>query len=413
MGIVWDVIPARLALLLALLLALPAPAAAQATVATGVAADATAAASQPKIARQAAGTVSLTFVKPVGGGDQIHVATSTDDGRTWRVQQVTRAGAPSRYPTLAAGPDGSLHLAWTQYEPTGHVYYARFDGTRWSAPLKISPGSDYAGVPAIAVDSRGDPHVVWYGIREQAPQVRTRHGSIYEIVYRGRAGGRWSTPVVISPGIPDAINPALAVDGQDRLHSAWYQFDIQVYQVMYARRERAWRPPQQVSAGQADAFAVALAVRRDGTAYVVWERRAPGGARIYFAQRRDGWSGQQPVSPAGPAAGSPTVAVDDRGRVSVAWQSEGQLSLRRRDGRWGGTDRITSEGVNAHPVLAASRDGVDLMWTQEVAGVRRVRFAALSEPAPARGGALPAALLLLALAATLLWRWRRLRVTGS
>ncbi|MGH2399678.1 MAG: sialidase family protein, partial [bacterium] len=146
------------------------PATAQTVVATGVSEDATEAASEAKIARDPRGGVHLTFVKPSAAFDQIHVASSTDGGSTWRTVQVTNLRVHSRYPTLAAGPNAILHLAWTTYEPIGHIYYSRFDGFRWSVPLKISPGDAYAGVPAIAVDQRGDPHIVWYGIRDQAPQ---------------------------------------------------------------------------------------------------------------------------------------------------------------------------------------------------------------------------------------------------
>jgi hypothetical protein len=393
------------------------PAAAQTVVATGVSEDATDAASEAKIARDPQGSVHLAFVKPAGGFDQIHVASSMDNGRTWRTRQVTSLRVQSRYPTLAAGPDSRLHLAWTTYEPIGHIYYSRFDGNRWSVPVKISPGNAYAGVPAIAVDPRGDPHVVWYGIRDQAPQVTTRHGSIYEILYSGRSGARWSAAVVISPGIPDSINPSLAADGSGVLHSAWYQFDIEAYQVQYARRLREWEPPRQVSSGRADAFGVALAVRKDGTAYVVWERRGAPDIRIYFAERRDQWSGQQAVSPEGRPAFNPSVAVDDRGRVYVVWESEGQLFLRRRDRQWLGTERVASEGKNTQPIVAAHGDTVDLMWTQEVGGERRIQFATIGgsggPPAP-RGGSTLAGLIIAALALLLLWQWRRrARVTGS
>lgn len=404
--------------LLAVLIFLPSfPAAAQTVVATGVSEDATEAASEAKIARDSRGAVHLTFVKPAGGFDQIHVASSTDDGRTWSTRQVTSLRVHSRYPTLAAGPDASLHLAWTTYEPIGHIYYSRFDGSRWSVPLKISPGNAYAGVPAIAVDPRGDPHVVWYGIRDQAPQVTTRHGSIYEILYSGRSGTRWSAPVVISPGIPDSINPALAVDAEGTLHSAWYQFDIEAYQVQYARRLREWEPSRQVSSGRADAFGVGLALRKDGTAYVVWERRGAPDIRIYFAERRDQWSGQQPVSPEGRPAFNPSVAVDDRGRVYVVWESDGQLYLRRRDRQWLGPERVASDGKNTLPIVAAHGDTVDLMWTQEVAGERRIQFANIGGSTgrpPQRGVSTLTALLVAALGVLLLWQWRRrARVTGS
>lgn len=385
------------------------PVSAQTIVARDVSEDATEAASEPKIARDAQGAVHLTFVKPVGGVDQVHVASSTDNGRTWSVRQITTRSVPSRYPTLTAGPGGALHLAWTTYEPIGHVYYARLSGARWSTPRQVSPGNAYAGVPAIAADDRGAVHLVWYGIRDQAPQVTTRHGSIYEILYSGLSGGRWSVPVVISPGIPDSINPALAVDGSGTLHSAWYQFDIQIYQVQYARRRANWELPHQVSAGSTDAFAVALAVHPDGRAYLVWERRGQP-TRIYFSERLDRWAAQQPISPEGRDAFSPSVAVDVRGRVYVVWESDGQLYLRRRDRQWQGSERVAAEGKNTHPIVAAHGETIDLMWTQEIDGRRQIRFIALGAPGAAGAAdrsALWASAILILLALGLVWQWRR------
>jgi len=405
----------RLLLALAVLTA-ASPAPAQTLVADDVSEDATEAASEPKIARDARGGVHLAFVKPVRGVDQVFLASSSDGGRSWRVHQHTRRAVPSRYPTLAASPSGDLHLAWTTYEPIGHIYYSRFAGERWSTPVKISPGNAYAGVPAIAVDPGGTVHIVWYGIRDQAPPVTTRHGSIYEILYSGRSGNRWSTPIVISPGIPDSINPALAVDGSGVLHSAWYQFDNQAYQVQHTRRVREWELPQQVSAGAIDAFGVALAVHPDGRAYLAWERRGRP-ARIYFSERRERWTGQQPISPDGRDAFMPSVAVDGRGRVYVVWSSEGQLYLRRRDRQWQGAERLTTEGTNTHPIIAAHGQDLDLMWTQAIGERRLVRFVSLAGPnAAARGGrpVMWSALLLILLALLLLWQWnRRLRVGRS
>lgn len=399
----------RLVLLLTiLLLSIPMPVVAQAVVADRVSEDATEGNSQPKMGRDAAGAIHLTYVKPVGGVDQIFIAASPDGGRSWRNTQLTRRALHSRYPALAVEPDGTLHAVWTTYEPIGHVYYSRSSGGRWSGPVKISPGNAYAGVPAIAVAPNHDVHVVWYGIRNQAPQVRTRHGSIYEIMYSGFVGGRWSDPIVISPGIPDSINPALALDTSGVLHSAWYQFDVRAYQVRYARRQARWENPQQITSGTVDAFAVALALSSADRVFLVWEHRGPGRVQIYFAEGPDRWSPPTAISGAEPAF-HPSVAADAGGRVFVAWESEGRLQLRRRTDRWLGIERIMQDGQNRHPILATGREAVDLMWTQEIGGVNRLRFVALAPQGQGRrGGRSGVGLLILVLIVVLLlWQLRR------
>ena len=105
-----------------LLLLCAAPTTAQVMVATDVTEDALSANSQPKLARAPDGTIYLTFVKRAGGVSQIFVASSPD-GRAFRLQQVTREAGDSRFPSLAVGSDGLVHLTWTQYlDPVGKVY---------------------------------------------------------------------------------------------------------------------------------------------------------------------------------------------------------------------------------------------------------------------------------------------------
>lgn len=396
------------ALLAAVLLALPVPAAAQAVVDNRVSEEATEGNSQPKLGRDASGAIYLTYVKPVGGFDQIFIASSSDDGTTWRRTQLTRRAVHSRYPSLAIEPDGTLHAAWTTYEPVGHVYYSRFSSGRWTAPVKVSPGNAYAGVPAVAVAGDRDVHLVWYGIRDQAPQVRTRHGSIYEIMYTGLVRDRWSSPIVISPGIPDSINPTLAADTSGTLHSAWYQLDIRTYQVRYAPRRGRWELPRQITTGTTDAFAVALALGPGNRVYLVWERRTESGVQVLFAEGPDRWSTPTIISTTTPAS-NPTIAVDARGQIFAAWESEGRLQLRRRTTRWLGVERVTEEGNNRYPILSARGDTVDLVWTQEISGSNQLRFAPVAGgPRGSRRGGSGVGILILALIVILLlWQLRR------
>lgn len=397
--------------LLALVLIVPA-AAQTTTVAIDVAEDATAANSQPKIGRTRAGTAYLTFVKQAGGFSQVFVASSPD-GRQWKTVQMTRGSGDSRYSTLAVGPDDHVHLAWTQYtEPVGKVYYSQFDGRRWSVPVRVSPGQAYAGIPAIAIDAQGNPHIVWYGIRAQAPAIHTRHGSIYEILYSHVSGGRWTAAEVISPGIPDSINPALAIDGTGTLHSAWYQFDLRVYQARYTQRTTTadWERPRQVSSGNDDAAAVALAAGTDGSVYLVWERHETEGSRIYFAERHRNWSAQQLISQAGRNALNPTITADARGRIYIGWESDDQIFLRRREGQWLNVERLTSAGQNVRPILASAGSTVDLMWTQHVGRQRQLQFVTLigGPISPAATGRRPWGIIVLVLILlAILWQIAR------
>lgn len=383
-------------------------------VATGVAEDATASNSQPKVARDRDGTLYITFVKPVEGKDQVFLASSTDHGHQWQLTAVTRNTAGSRYPTLAIGPEGIVHVAWTQYDGgVGSVYYARFDGRSWSALTRVSEGTAYAGIPALTIGARGQPHMVWYGIRAQAPSVATRHGSIYEILYSTAPGKQWTPAVIISPGVPDSINPTLGIDSMGRLHSAWYQYNLRTYQVRHTTFAQSWSPPVQVSQGE-DASTVAMALGPTDAVYLVWERHEPSGTRIYFAERTHEWNAQQPVSAAGEQASNPSIAVDPHGTPYVAWANAGTIYLRRRGGPWLGIERLQVEGHNDHPILSTSGPEVYLTWTQQLGKDRRLMFASVraggmitSRRQPTIWiGVLSSIAGLLALA---LWQWWRRR----
>src|SRR6516164_1837075 len=182
--------------------------------------DATSSNNQVKLVRDRAGQLIAAYVQNVDGTPQVILAASRDEGRTWAPMAQASSGAiPSRLAALALDGRGRLQVAWTRYDDgVGKIYYRVWQG-RWAAPQqRISPSPGYAGFPALAVDGVGNPHVVWYGIRPAVQPGATRHESIYEIFYTGFDGRAWTPPLLISTGLPDAINPAMTSDRTGRLH---------------------------------------------------------------------------------------------------------------------------------------------------------------------------------------------------
>jgi hypothetical protein len=109
-------------------------------------------------------------------GPEIRVARSTDGGRTFAPSVVVASDAcPCCRTSLAAGPDGSLYLAWRQVfaGDVRDVVVARAEpGTlRFGTPVRVHedgwvfPGCPHAG-PSVAVDRAGGVHVAWYTGRE-------------------------------------------------------------------------------------------------------------------------------------------------------------------------------------------------------------------------------------------------------
>ncbi len=346
------------------------------TVAASAAEDATASNNQVKIVRAPAGLL-VVYVGMAGGSAQVFLAVSHDNGARWTpLEEVSSGPVPSRLPALALDGAGRLHVIWTRYDDgVGKIYYRVWAG-RWTGPqARISPPAGYAGYPALALDHAGHPQVVWYGIREGAP-ASTRHGSIYEIYSTGFDGHVWSPPRLISPGVPDSINPAMAADRAGHLHAAWYQFDGRAYQIRYAESGGTWGPPGGVFRTRFDEFNPDLAVDAQGRVSLVWEHHDGQGSAIYYARRSQGrWDGPVALSAGAPPARHPSVAVTSGGEVYVVWdQEDGQIYLRRYAGRWDPVARVTAEGGNTFPNASADGAGIDAVWTHTFASRSAVQF---------------------------------------
>ncbi len=347
-------------------------------VADGVTEDATSSNNQVKLVRDPSGTLLAAYVAKVADVPQIALGQSRDGGRTWTALSQASSGAiPSRLPALARDTAGRLHVVWTRYDDGVGKIYHRVWQDRWtSAPERISPSPGYAGFPGLALDTAGRPHVVWYGIRSGSLPVSSRHGSIYEIFYTGFDGRGWSPPQLISTGLPDSINPALAADHTGGLHAVWFQYDGRAYQVRYAERRAAWSEPETVVATRMDAFNPDLAVRAGGQVVVAWERHDGQASVVQVSQRNAGrWSDPVDLSEHASAARHPSLAVAPSGVVYVAWDTDdGQVFARRFTTRWEPAVPLTSDGGNTYPSVAAGGDGADLIWTHTAQSLSSVRY---------------------------------------
>jgi hypothetical protein len=360
----------------------PAPVPHAVLVARGAAPDATASNNEVKLVR-ARGALIAAYAGGSASAPQILLAASRDNGEHWApLGQASEGPIASRLAALAADASGRVHVVWTRYDDgVGKVYYREWAGPgpgAWAAPQRrISAPGIYAGYPAVAVDRLGHPAVVWYGIREGPTPVATKHGSIYEILYAGFDGRSWSHPSLISTGIPDSINPALAADSGGRLHAVWYQYNGRVYQVRYARFDGRWDAAAGVSRTPADEFNPDIAVgAQDGLA-LAWEQHDPRGSAIDYAARDGGgWASPIAVSDGALSAFHPSVAADATGTVWIAWDADdGRIYARRFQHRWDAPLRLTADGGNVFPNVL-SEDGVlDVIWTHQDPAGASVYFA--------------------------------------
>lgn len=157
-------------------------------------------------------------------GRNLYLAYSTD-GVTWtRVLLVDADTDPNcLHPSLAADDDDNIYVVWAGYrtgEPAGDrqiraiVYYANGSLSSITNITDSVYDQDY---PAIAIDGNGKLHVVW--------SARTATYSSSKIQYSCYSEGSWSTPVLLMvTGEASYAQelPSIAVDSNNVVHVVWY-----------------------------------------------------------------------------------------------------------------------------------------------------------------------------------------------
>jgi hypothetical protein len=118
------------------------------------------------------------YVVFTGPGLDVYYSTSSD-GVTWSIPyQIWTEDYANSIPAIAcSGPD-NIWVTWyreVSFWDT-HVCVSQFDGEIWSEPIEIDNDStETDGLPNIALDSLGQPWVIWDGIWEDLSE----HFSIF------------------------------------------------------------------------------------------------------------------------------------------------------------------------------------------------------------------------------------------
>jgi len=291
-------------------------------------------------------------------------------------------------PQLTTDTKGYIHAVWEEVDPVDWwawpnpgIFYSRWDGDIWSAPLKISPdpSTGFADNPAIAADANDLAHIVYaddtYGPSEWASRI----------AYTKRnADGSWTTPVQLPDpplaGFEYTWNPKIAVDTVNNLHVSFMATDGYINSIYYSKWEGAdWSAPELVSYTEAMDQVIDTqwsTIRGDklGNVHLIYWSWGQG---IFYRQLTGGaWSTPAQVTP-DPDVEYMEMTVDDSGNPYVIWfrtQNDSVWVRRTVSGVWQTIELMSENGVRStwgYPIIGittTSKNIVAAGWGEEGAG---------------------------------------------
>ena len=260
---------------------------------------------QRKMVADSLGNIYVAYRKVPSGLDhyEVYVAVSRDNGKTWSdlgaspaaivsapplVNSSTEGGgngADQRVPAVAVDSKGWVHVVWygrdQAYSGTNdrQIKYACWNGTQWSNWVNISPVLGYSGQlywqehSIIAVDRNDVLHVLWEGSDSSSGGVQQiKHSMSTD---NGRTWSRWEN---ISPlessgqSRPDGV-----VDTSGNLYAAWYggvlgQSGTRIKYARWDAGTAAWGSVQIVAGIEGfNQKHVSMTIDRSNQLHLIWD----------------------------------------------------------------------------------------------------------------------------------------------
>lgn len=276
-------------------------------------------ASDPQLARNAAGATIITWVQTGAADSRVQVRTRTAAGAFSSIQTLSPAGNTVIGPDVAIDGDGDAVVVWTRFNAgtfnvfararsktavlgavqaisatgdniefqqvvmdiSGRALFAwgRDDSTGMrvqtrsrtaagvlGAPISLSPAGDSASSIKIAADGDGTTQLIWTSINASAVYAR--------VAPTGTAGGAFGTTHRVTPATDDAVVPDLAIDAAGNGRIVWNAQNRDAIRTRVHTAAGALQPT--ASLITAPVFNPRVAVTSDGDVAVAWDRLFSG-----------------------------------------------------------------------------------------------------------------------------------------
>jgi hypothetical protein len=256
----------------------------------------------PGIAAGLDGSLHVAWEDQRDGNEEIYYRRRAPGGEWMPEERLTFDELPSHEPAPAVAASGRVHLVWSDAYPGNfeiiHCYRDR--DASWSAQRRLTNHPGTSRSPATVVDSADELHLLWQdhvlaGVGEVPSNVEIYHLQL------SRDGVPYGAPFRVSNGLNVSQTPRLALAKDGALHVVWAdnrdpapgQPDFFPYAIWYRR----WLPglgfghEKRFSHSAVNLLFPSVAAGPDGTVNVVWEDYSHGNSEIYFRQIRPetGW----------------------------------------------------------------------------------------------------------------------------
>ena len=278
----------------------------------------------PDIAVDSSGHIHVVWHDTTPGSFEIYSIKSTDGGATWTPsKRLTWNSGDSLNSVIASDPSGNLHIVWLDYE-SGNAELCHKKstdgGASWTPRQRLTWNSGDSLWPAVAVDSSGHIHVVWWDLTPGNPEIYHKKSTDGGVAWTASKRLTWTS------GWTDY--PAIAIDGSGNPHVVWRDNTTGNEEVYYKKSTdggSAWTTTKRLTWTSGGYRRPAIAVDSSGNLQVVWNDNTPGNYDIYGRKSTDGgatWTATQRLTWTSGSSYSPDLAVDASDDFYVIWSDD-------------------------------------------------------------------------------------------
>lgn len=281
----------------------------------------------PVVAIDLEGQVHVAWMDGEHDGD-MHVLYSKLTGHEWsQPKNVSSTNGISQRPQIVTDSSGKVHLVWYgNQEGFFQLYHSQRSESRWTEPIDtglvewfITHNPDWNMKPSLTAGTDGKVHVAWVGM-EDVPSPYALTQNIRHSTWDGK---NWLPPDNASQNrrmMADLEQLAISADGEGNLHAVWLDRATLWYGHFDGKR---WSPPKRLSDVDPKIAMPSICHSQSGRLYVAWHANSGSKSELLLRSRTEAkWSQHPPVSKSPRSALGCSLAVDQSGHLHVAWMDD-------------------------------------------------------------------------------------------